>query len=230
MLVQSQWERSLQSNAASHWLGAPLKSALLNILCTEKNTGGLTITLVSCNPRGFCGVNYYDNLYFFDDASRMTDWLSWWHTTWSLSFMKMSCHGNTFRNIGPLWGESIYHRGIPFTKGQWCGALIFFCDIDLNELSKKQSNWDATCGSCDIILMNIWLVSAEKLFSNVLSHWGREKVGASLQTTLSNALSFLKKIFKLRLNFTEFVPGGFGCVKSFIEHLSLATRQITSSR
>ena len=34
-----------------------------------------------------------------------------------------------FRITGPLWRESTGHRWIPFTKGQWCVALIFYLSL-----------------------------------------------------------------------------------------------------
>ena len=67
-------------------------------------------------------------------------------------------HGNTFRIIGPLWGESSCHQWIPFIKGLslqrtnntgFDNSLLFI----LNELLNKQtSGWwfETPRRSCDI--------------------------------------------------------------------------------
>ena len=58
---------------------------------------------------------------------------------WTLKKLNMSCHGNAFGITDPLWWESIGQQGIPVTKGQQYGALIFF-DVWQNILLNKHSS------------------------------------------------------------------------------------------
>ena len=59
-----------------------------------------------------------------------------------------------FRFTGPLWGESISHRWIPVTRGQWHGALLFYLicawtngwenDRDVSDLRRHGAHYDVT--------------------------------------------------------------------------------------
>ena len=66
-------------------------------------------------------------------------------------------NGNTFHITGPLWGQSISHWWIPFTKGQQCGTFDFFmsaqtsCSTNIH-LTSDLRWWR----SCDISVMNSW--------------------------------------------------------------------------
>ena len=57
-----------------------------------------------------------------------------------------SSNGNLFRVTGSLWGESIGHRWIPLTKGQWGVALMFslMCAWTKPFIKKTRRRWFET--------------------------------------------------------------------------------------
>ena len=61
----SQWERTLQSNAVSHWLGANLESALTLISCNNK----YDLLWLKLKPQGAWGLLSSSNFNF---------WCCWW--------------------------------------------------------------------------------------------------------------------------------------------------------
>ena len=64
-------------------------------------------------------------------------WLKW--------LMMTSSNGNIFRVTGPLWGESIGHRWIPFTKASVAEFLYFPWSAPEQRLSKlSRRRWFET--------------------------------------------------------------------------------------
>ena len=63
--------------------------------------------------------------------------------------------------------------------------------------------------SC-IKIVQFWLNLHWNLFLSVqLTHWGRDKMAAILQTTLSNAISWMKMLDKILIKISlKFVPNG----------------------
>ena len=86
-------------------------------------------------------------------------------------------HGNAYRITDLLWRQTIGHRWIPFTMGQWCGRNFDVSfDVHLNILLNKQTgenekvNWDSrrsfecynsefvVCRKCPITRRCLWRV------------------------------------------------------------------------
>ena len=61
-------------------------------------------------------------------------------------YMKMLWNGNTFHITGPLWVEFNGHCWIPFTKDQWCRALMLLL---MSSYANCQTNsWEAEKLKC----------------------------------------------------------------------------------
>ena len=87
------------------------------------------------------------------------------HIQW---LMLTSWYGNTSHITGPLCEESIGHRWIPCTKGQWCRALMMALLSDFVQITEASVKWDALapmwrhCNYCFIRLVILQTVFITK--------------------------------------------------------------------
>ena len=118
--------------------------------------------------------------------------------------MRTSSNGNIFRVTGPLWGEFTGHRWIP-RKGQWCGALMFslICawingwvnNREDGDLRRHHGHYDVNRTGQELCYLR-----------TELAQWGRDKMAAISQTTLSNAFSCMQVLeFRLKFHWSFFL-------------------------
>ena len=137
--------------------------------------------------------------------------------TSSKAFMMTSSNRNFFRVTGPWWLVDSSH------KGQWRRALKFslICawtnswanNRDADDLRRRGAHCDvmsvAQLSVRISLQMNLWKM-VYSLHSKVtlLTHWGRDKMPAVLQTPISNAFSWVKT-YEFRLS----------CHRSLLTHI-----------
>ena len=105
-------------------------------------------------------------------------------------------HANTFRIAGPLWEKTTSHWRIPFIKGQWCKALMFWllawaCRWTDSQISGDLRRHDAHVKS-SYCVCTIWSTSDKtELFSSYI-----DGLTQDCSNAIANALELLQSCAK----------------------------------
>ena len=124
---------------------------------------------------------------------------------WYLYIMMTSSDGNIFRITGPVCREFTSHRWIHLTKAS---DFLFICawtngwvnNQNADDLRHYRAHYDVTNVENVVGWLLLGLLSRHVEVVIKLTHWGRDKMAAVSQTTLSNAFSWIK-ILEFRLKF-----------------------------
>ena len=139
--------------------------------------------------------------------------------------MMTSSNGNIFRVTGPLCGEFTGPGEFP-TQRPVTRSFDVFCELRLNKrLGKQREAGDLRRHRChyDVIVMKyvhnfsviifftvLWILVVSVQFihpySSWLTHWGRDKMDAIFQTTISNIFCWMKMCeFQLEFHWSLFL-------------------------
>ena len=120
------------------------------------------------------------------------------HWSLFLSF-KLTISQHWFR----LWLGAV--QATSHYLNQWCYDLLTHKCVTRHQWVKTKSNTIGSLHLMQAMKLQIWHEIRHR-FHCTLTHWGRDKMAAFSQTTLSNAFSWMKKLeFRLKINWSEFL-------------------------